>query len=110
MTWFLYLAAGAALAVSAAASREKTKKALNKAWNSFLNVLPALAAMLLGWRRANRRAWLAGAGLLAVVVVKLFLIDLDGIGTVARIVSFLGVGLLMLVMGYFCPLPPKEGK
>ena len=46
MTWFLYLAAGAALAVSAAASREKTKKALNKAWNSFLNVLPALAAML----------------------------------------------------------------
>lgn len=70
----------------------------------------ALAAMLLGWRRANRRAWLAGAGLLAVVVVKLFLVDLDGIGTVARIVSFLGVGLLMLVMGYFCPLPPKEGK
>jgi uncharacterized membrane protein YraQ (UPF0718 family) len=46
MTWFLYLAAGAALAVSAAASREKTNKALNKAWNSFLNVLPALAAML----------------------------------------------------------------
>jgi uncharacterized membrane protein len=70
----------------------------------------AMAAMLLGWRRANRRAWLAGAALLAVVVVKLFLVDLDGIGTVARIVSFLGVGLLMLVMGYFCPLPPKEGK
>ena len=46
MTWFLYLAAGAALAVSAAASREKMKKALNQAWNSFLNVLPALAAML----------------------------------------------------------------
>jgi uncharacterized membrane protein len=45
-----------------------------------------------------------------VVVIKLFLIDLDGIGTVARIVSFLGVGLLMLVMGYFRPLPPKEGK
>jgi uncharacterized membrane protein len=66
--------------------------------------------MLLGWRRARRRPWLAGAGLLAVVVVKLFLVDLDGSGTVARIVSFLGVGLLMLVMGYFCPLPPKEGK
>lgn len=46
MTWFLYLATGAALAVSAAVSREKTKKALKKAWNSFMNVLPALAAML----------------------------------------------------------------
>ncbi|KAF5041479.1 hypothetical protein DSECCO2_522610 [anaerobic digester metagenome] len=77
---------------------------------SVLWSVAALAAMLLGWRRGNRRAWLAGAGLLAVVVIKLFLVDLDGIGTVARIVSFLGVGLLMLVMGYFCPLPPKEGK
>jgi len=46
MTWFLYLAAGVSLAVSVAASREKTKKALKKAWNSFMNVLPALAAML----------------------------------------------------------------
>jgi uncharacterized membrane protein len=57
-----------------------------------------------------RQSWLAGAGLLAVVVGKLFLIDLDGRGTVARIVSFLGVGLLMLVVGYFCPLPPKGKK
>ncbi|MBP6333479.1 MAG: hypothetical protein KA342_08495, partial [Aminivibrio sp.] len=47
MTWFLYLAAAVALALSAAASAEKTKKALKKAWSSFLNVLPALAAMLL---------------------------------------------------------------
>ena len=68
----------------------------------------ALGAMLAGRRRRSRRAWLAGAGLLGVVVVKLFVIDLEGSGTVARIVSFLGVGLLMLVMGYFCPLPPKE--
>ncbi len=77
---------------------------------SVLWSLAALGAMLLGRRRASRRAWLAGAGLLGVVVVKLFLVDLDGRGTVARIVSFLGVGLLMLVVGYFCPLPPKEEK
>jgi uncharacterized membrane protein len=75
---------------------------------SVLWSVTALAAMLAGRRRGSRRAWLAGAGLLGVVVVKLFLIDLEGSGTVARIVSFLGVGLLMLVMGYFCPLPPKE--
>ena len=44
---------------------------------------------------------------MAVVVGKLFLVDLSGIGTVERIVSFIGVGLLMLVVGYFSPVPPK---
>jgi len=77
---------------------------------SVLWSLAALVAMLEGWRRSRRRMWLSGAVLMAVVVGKLFLVDLDGRGTVARIVSFLGVGLLMLVVGYFCPLPPKEEK
>lgn len=77
---------------------------------SVLWSMAALGAMLFGRRRALRQPWLAGAGLLATVVGKLFLIDLDGRGTVARIVSFLGVGLFMLVVGYFCPLPPKGEK
>jgi uncharacterized membrane protein YraQ (UPF0718 family) len=47
MTWFLYIAAAAGLAFSAAANPANTKKSLRKAWNSFCNVLPALAAMLL---------------------------------------------------------------
>jgi hypothetical protein len=33
-------------------------------------------------------------------------VDLSGIGTVARIVSFMGVGGLMLLIGYLAPLPP----
>jgi uncharacterized membrane protein len=68
--------------------------------------LIALTAMLIATRSARRWLWLAGGALLAVVVVKLFLIDLSRIGSVERIVSFLGVGLLMLVLGYFSPLPP----
>jgi uncharacterized membrane protein len=44
---------------------------------------------------------------MAVVLVKLFLVDLARIGTVPRIVSFLGVGGLMLVIGYYSPLPPS---
>ena len=52
------------------------------------------------------RTMLTGAALLVVVVIKLFLVDLSGIGTIERIVSFIGVGLLMLVIGYFSPLPP----
>ncbi len=47
MTWFLYIAAAAGLVFSAAANPANTKKSLRKAWNSFCNVLPALAAMLL---------------------------------------------------------------
>ena len=66
----------------------------------------ALATMLIATRTRTRIVWLTGALLLGVVVIKLFLIDLSSIGTVERIVSFVGVGLLMLVLGYFSPLPP----
>jgi uncharacterized membrane protein len=65
-----------------------------------------LNTMLVATRKSARVVWLTGAGLLAVVVVKLFLIDLSHIGTIERIVSFVGVGLLMLIIGYFSPLPP----
>lgn len=75
---------------------------------SILWTLLALGAMVVATRRALRPVWLAGAALMGVVVVKLFLIDLSGIGTVERIVSFIGVGLLMLVVGYFSPVPPKQ--
>ncbi len=75
---------------------------------SILWTLLALAAMVLGSRRPSRRIWIGGAALLAVVTVKLFLVDLSGIGTVARIVSFVSVGVLMLVIGFLAPLPPKD--
>jgi uncharacterized membrane protein len=65
----------------------------------------ALALMWLAARRSLRAPWLVGAVLLAAVVVKLMLVDLSGTGTVARIVSFIGVGVLMLVIGYVAPLP-----
>ena len=44
---------------------------------------------------------------MAVVVGKLFLVDLGNTDTLARVVSFLGVGLLFLVVGYFAPVPPR---
>jgi uncharacterized membrane protein len=68
----------------------------------------ALTTMLVAARKRTRFVWLAGAALLAVVIAKLFLIDLSRIGSVERIVSFVGVGLLMLVVGYFSPLPPAR--
>jgi uncharacterized membrane protein len=68
----------------------------------------ALALTVLGARRGLRRIWLTGAALLCLVVLKLFFIDLSGTGTIGRIISFLVVGLLMLVIGFFAPLPPPS--
>ena len=73
---------------------------------SILWTSAALALMLLSRRRLERRLWIAGAALLAVVVAKLFLVDLANTGTVERIVSFLGVGVILLVIGYVAPVPP----
>lgn len=70
--------------------------------------LLALGAMVVANRLGKRVVWFAGAGLIAVVVVKLFLVDLSNHGTMARIVSFLVVGGLLMVVGYFSPLPPRE--
>jgi uncharacterized membrane protein len=67
----------------------------------------ALTTMLVATRIRARAVWLTGAALLVAVVAKLFLVDLASIGTIERIVSFVGVGVLMLVLGYFSPLPPS---
>ena len=66
----------------------------------------AFVTMLLGASRHKRMTWLVGASLLGVVVAKLFLVDLSRIGSIERIVSFVGVGVLMLVVGYYSPMPP----
>ena len=68
----------------------------------------ALALMLFATRTRLRNLWLVGGGLLASVVLKLFVVDLSRVGTIERIVSFIGVGILLLVIGYFSPVPPKR--
>jgi uncharacterized membrane protein len=72
--------------------------------------LLALCAMVTATRITLRPLWLTGAGLMAVVVVKLFFVDLSNVGGIERIISFIGVGLLMLVVGYFSPVPPASAK
>ncbi len=68
----------------------------------------ALVTMWLAAARSLRMPWVAGAALLGAVVVKLLVVDLSGSGSVTRIVSFTGVGVLMLVIGYVAPLPTRE--
>jgi len=74
---------------------------------SIVWTLFALTLMIGGSIKKHRNVWVAGALLSGVVVVKLFLIDLDGHGDISRVISFIGVGALLLVVGYFAPLPPK---
>ena len=76
---------------------------------AILWTLMAFSLMVLAHRRAHRSLWLVGAGLLGLVVLKLLLVDLSNVGGVERIITFIAVGVMMLVVGYFAPLPPKAG-
>ncbi|MBI6567700.1 DUF2339 domain-containing protein [Pseudomonas synxantha] len=77
---------------------------------SIVWTLIALGLMIGGHLRHRREVWLVGAVLIAVVVAKLFFVELSNRGGLARIVSFIGVGGLLLVVGYFAPLPPKRAE
>jgi len=70
-------------------------------------MLVALLVMLRAARQVSRREWLCGAALLGVVIVKLMLVDSAGGGGLARAVAFIGVAVLVLIVGYFSPLPPR---
>jgi uncharacterized membrane protein len=75
---------------------------------TFLWGITAFALMLLAHKRGQRQIWIVGAALMGLVVAKLFLLDLSQHGSVERIASFIGAGLMLLVMGYFAPLPPVK--
>ncbi len=78
---------------------------------SLLWSVTALLMMRHAARRQLRQLWIAGAVLLGVVVAKLFLVDLSNVGGVERIVSFLGVGALMVGIGYLAPFPAaRDGE
>jgi uncharacterized membrane protein len=70
--------------------------------------LLSFVAMVAGARSARRWLWFTGAGLMAGVVGKLFLVDLGNTGSVERIVSFIATGALLLVVGYLAPVPPRQ--
>jgi uncharacterized membrane protein len=70
-------------------------------WSSIAVVL-----MVAAHRRVQRPVWTLGAGLLALTVVKLFVVDLSNRGGSERIIAFIAVGVLMLLVGYFAPMPP----
>lgn len=75
---------------------------------AILWTLCGAASMSLSRWRTSRVYWFAGAALLGAAVLKLFAVDLGQSGTLARIISFIAVGALLLVIGYIAPLPPAD--
>jgi uncharacterized membrane protein len=73
----------------------------------FWSVL-AMGLMRYAAKNQLRILWIIGGVLMGAVVLKLFTIDISGIGSLERIVSFIGVAVLMLIIGYIAPLPPKQ--
>jgi len=69
--------------------------------------LAGIAAMLLGKRRNSRAVWFGGAVLMGVVLVKLLLIDRRFLHDLPAIIGVLVVGVLLVAVGYFAPVPPR---
>lgn len=70
----------------------------------------ALIIMVFASRREFRTLWLVGAFLLAATVIKLFLVDLKNSSNLESIFSFIGVGVLAMIIGYLSPIPPKHSR
>jgi uncharacterized membrane protein len=68
----------------------------------------AVVLMFFATRRPLRPLWMTGAGLLALSIGKLFLIDLGTLSGLPRVIAFLGVGTLLLLIGFLSPLPPAD--
>ncbi|WP_201590166.1 DUF2339 domain-containing protein [Psychrobacter sp. Pi2-51] len=75
---------------------------------TILWTLLALVATIIASRFWQRALWFMGIGLLGVVVLKLVLVDLSQTEAIWRVISFLGAGSLILLIGYLAPLPPEN--
>jgi uncharacterized membrane protein len=62
----------------------------------------AIAVIALGFARRDPASRYAGLALLAVTLAKVFLVDMAEVGTVYKVLSFVGVGLLLVAtsIGY----------
>jgi uncharacterized membrane protein len=68
--------------------------------SAFWGVL-GLLALYAGLRRGSRTLRLSGFGLFGVSLAKLFLYDLAALSSITRALSFLAVGAVLLLGGFF---------
>jgi len=73
----------------------------------FWSVL-AMALMRYASQKKQRAVWMVGGALMGAVVLKLFTVDISSRSSLEGIISFIGVAVLMLIIGYIAPLPAKQ--
>jgi uncharacterized membrane protein len=99
---------GTPLWTSGAWSSDSVQTSLTIVWTLMALLLTVLSSR--GRLPQGRVVWVAGIGLLSLVVIKLLLVDLSNVAAIARVISFIGAGLIMLVIGYLAPLPPASDE
>ena len=67
-----------------------------------------MSVMVYASQSKLRSLWFNGFGLLAIVGIKLMMVDLSNKGTAVWTVSLIGIALLIIAASYFSPAPPKE--
>jgi len=75
---------------------------------SILWSVVAFILMILSQKIQSRGVWIASMSLIAITVLKLLLIDMANSATIERIISFIGAGVLILIIGYFFKMPSKD--
>ncbi|HEY0844642.1 MAG TPA: DUF2339 domain-containing protein [Noviherbaspirillum sp.] len=78
-------------------------------WVSVFWAAAGVTVVMTASQRRVRNLWVGGGIALAVLIVKMLLIDLSALTLVAKVTVFLVVGVGFLGLGYFCPLPPEQG-
>lgn len=82
--------------------------ALTQGALSVLWALAGVVAWVRGSRSGNWYVWLGGAALMGLVLIKLVLVDRAYLGNLAGIGAVLTVGLLLVIVGYLAPSPPRR--
>jgi uncharacterized membrane protein len=77
---------------------------------SALWALVGVVTVYLASRVSSRARWIAGANALALLVLKMLFVDLASLSVLAKVVVFVGVGVLFLLLGYLSPLPPSSNQ
>lgn len=75
---------------------------------TLLWVVLAFITMSIATRKKMRALWILGGSILFIVTLKLVLLDLSHIGTLTRVISFLGAGFIMLIIAYIAPIPTEQ--
>jgi uncharacterized membrane protein len=81
-------------------------------FQGILAMLWGLAALVLvffgGKKYGSRVLWFLGAGLIALDIAKVMMIDMRNAATMVRIFAVLLLGGLFLFIGWMSPLPPRK--